>query len=61
MDEQAVKREVKKALEDHQPKYDERGRARTCDCGTTFGSSEAIADHQAYEVMRRLRSAGFLA
>jgi hypothetical protein len=63
MDEYAIKREIRSALEEHQPKYDEDGPRRVCSCNQTLlgGQLKGVAaDHQALEVMRRLRSRGLL-
>ena len=63
MDEYAVKREITRVLEDHQPKYDEKGPRRICSCNSSVGGGriqDAVAEHQAYEIVRRLRSRGLL-
>jgi hypothetical protein len=64
MSEVDVKREVRRVLGEHQPRYDESGPRRTCSCNANIGGGirveDAYADHQTYEIIRRLRYRGLL-
>lgn len=58
-----LKQEVRRVLEEHQPRYDEHGPRRTCSCNSNVGGGriqDAVADHQADEILRRLRYRGLL-
>ncbi len=63
VDEYTLKREIRNALEEHQPRFDHDGPRRVCSCNSNVGGgriTDAYADHQSYEVVRRLRNRGLL-